>query len=196
MKLFKGLVKDVRSELGSKKAIRDVEKFIIIFLATFVLLYFVLTPLIAPAWHAIGVFSANGANWLLNMFGFDTTVSENVLRTSVDGTQYDFVVSQLCSGDVEIALLASLLIASFDILLSWRIAGSFIGAFGIILINPVRIALTLGLTKTLGLNAGDVAHSFIFRIFLFVFLVTYYFVWYRMCKGRGPFKLEHLKLWK
>ena len=40
-------------------------------------------------------------------------------------------------------------------------------------------ALTLLLTKDSGMEVGDFYHSIIFRLFLFVLLVLYYFVWYR-----------------
>ena len=82
------------------------------------------------------------------------------------------------------ALLVSLLIASFDVLLIWRVVGSLIGAAFLLLMNPLRITITLLLTKDSGMDVGDFYHNMIFRLFLFVLLVLYYFVWYRIFANR------------
>jgi len=59
----------------------------------------------------------------------------------------------------------------------------------LLLLNPLRIALTIWITENSGLETGDAYHSVIFRLFLFVILVLYYFVWYRVFKNR-PNRLQ------
>jgi exosortase/archaeosortase family protein len=140
----------------------------------------------------MGSFHAQAVQGLLGAAGIESQVSGNVLTMQVRGEDVDFVISRLCSGDVEIALLVSLLLASFDVLLVWRLVGALLGAVFLFLMNPLRIALTLLLTKDSGMETGDFYHSIIFRLFLFVLLVLYYFAWYKMFAGRKSRLQERL----
>jgi exosortase/archaeosortase family protein len=177
-------LKQVKRELRDKKAVKNVTRFVAIFVAIFFLFLFIIIPLSTPLWDFLGVFHASSAASMISAFGSFASASENVISVDVMGSETDFIVSQLCSGDVEIALLVALIIASFDVALFWRILGAVFGAILILLLNPLRIALTVMITQNQGMEAGDVAHSIIFRLFLFVLLVSYYFVWYHLCKGR------------
>jgi exosortase/archaeosortase family protein len=132
----------------------------------------------------MGLAHTQAVHGILGLFGVETQVSGNILTMMVQGESVDFAISQLCSGDIEIALLISLLIASLDVLLIWRVIGAFIGAGFLLLMNPIRISITLLVTKDSGLEAGDFYHTIIFRLFLFVLLVVYYFVWYRVFAKR------------
>jgi exosortase/archaeosortase family protein len=160
-----------------------------LFLAAFLVFIYAIIPLSSPFCAGIGVFHAQTASGVLAAFGTASSVSGNVITLEVAGEDTDFEITQLCSGDIEIALLASLLVASIDVLLVWRVLGALLGAGFLLLLNPLRIAVTLQITKGSGMEAGDVYHSLIFRLFLFVVLVLYYFAWYRLAARRGcPFQ--------
>jgi exosortase/archaeosortase family protein len=179
-KFWKGLKKDVKS----RKGLLGAGQFVAIFLLSFAVFLYLIIPLAGPFWEGMGLWHANAVSGLLSSWGIETTVSGNVLTMQVIGENVDFAVSEVCSGAVEIALLVSLLIASFDIALGWRIVGSLAGALLLLLMNPIRIAVTMALTKDAGMEAGDFYHGMLFRLFLFVILVLYYFVWYRLAKDR------------
>jgi len=182
---LEALERDVRSRKGVVKAVR----FVCLFLASFLVFVCAVIPLSSSFWAGMGVFHAQAASGILATFGTGSSVSGNVITIEVVGEDTDFAITQLCSGDIEIALLASLLVASIDVLLIWRLVGAFLGAGFLLLLNPLRIAVTLQITKGSGMEAGDFYHSLIFRLFLFVVLVLYYFAWYRLAAHRGcPFQ--------
>jgi exosortase/archaeosortase family protein len=180
----KGFFKDLKGDVRDRKGLVNAGRFALVFLVSFLLFLYIIIPLAAGFWEGMGSVHAGLVHGLLSMAGVESSVSGNVLTMEVGGESVDFVISQLCSGDVEIALLASLLIASFDVLLIWRILGALLGAGVLLLLNPVRIAITLLITKEEGIDAGDFYHTLIFRLFLFVILVLYYFAWYRVFVGR------------
>jgi len=182
---LEALERDVRSRKGVVKAVR----FVCLFLASFLVFVCAVIPLSSSFWAGMGVFHTQAASGILATFGTGSSVSGNVITIEVVGEDTDFAITQLCSGDIEIALLASLLVASIDVLLIWRLVGAFLGAGFLLLLNPLRIAVTLQITKGSGMEAGDFYHSLIFRLFLFVVLVLYYFAWYRLAARRGcPFQ--------
>jgi len=188
-KQAKGFLGALKSDLKSKAGIVKAARFVCLFLASFLVFLYAVIPLSAPFWAGMGAFHAQAASGVLAAFGTGSSVSGNVITVEVAGEDTDFVISQLCSGDIEIALLASLLVASIDVLLIWRVVGALLGAGFLLLLNPLRIAITLQITKGSGMEAGDFYHSLIFRLFLFVVLVLYYFAWYRLVAKLGcPFQ--------
>jgi exosortase/archaeosortase family protein len=175
MKPAKRFAKSVKKDVKSKAGLVNAGKFVAVFLLSFLIFLYFIIPATAGFWDGMGVFHAEIVGSLL---GIQT--SGNIVTMPVQGNLVDFEISRLCSGDIEIALLVSLLIASLDVLLIWRILGSLIGSFLLLAMNPLRIVVTLMITRDSGMEAGDFYHSVIFRLFLFVVLVLYYFVWYRL----------------
>jgi exosortase/archaeosortase family protein len=194
VKPIKKFWKDLKKDVRSKEGLTNAAKFVFVFLVSFLLFYFILIPLTAPVWVGLGEFNAFATHNVLSTMGVPSEVSGNMLTVNVRGEDIDFVISQLCSGDIEIALLVSLLIASLDVLLVWRILGSLIGIGFILLMNPLRIALTIWITTGTDLQIGDFYHNVMFRLFLFILLVFYYFLWYRVFKNREG-KLRN-RVWK
>lgn len=194
VKPIKKFWNDLKGDVKSKEGLGNVAEFIGVFSVSFLLFYFVLIPLAAPFWDALGGFNAFATHNVLSTMGVPSEVSGNVLTVNVGGEDIDFVISQLCAGDIEMALLVSLLIASLDVLLIWRILGSITGVGFILLMNPLRIALTLWITVKTDMQVGDFYHGVIFRLFLFLLLVFYYFVWFRIFVDRKS-KLQK-RIWK
>lgn len=180
MEPAKKYLNSLKKDLKSKKSLKNATRFVAVFLLSFLLFLYVIIPLTGSFWDGMGVWHAQAVGSLLSAWGIESSVNGNILTMAVQGQNIDFVISQLCSGDVEIALLVSLLIASFDVLLIWRLGGALLGTILLLLLNPIRIAITLVITRDAGMEAGDFYHSVIFRLFLFVILVLYYFIWYRL----------------
>jgi|GEM_PF-1285836 len=178
------LFDSLEGEARDPKARHNILRFSAVFLIVFFGLTVLANPFLGPLWDGLGAWHAQAASSVLAVFGSESAVQGNDLSVDVQGEPVHFQVSQLCSGDVEIFLLVALLLASFDIALFWRLAGALAGIATILLVNPLRIAVTIIITQGSGLEAGDVVHSIIFRLFLFLLLVSYYFAWYRLTKGR------------
>lgn len=177
--------KSLKKELGDKKSLKNAAKFAVAFCALFLFCLLVAIPATAGFWQGMGAWHANAVSGLLSsVFGIQSRAESNIIFMDVQGQEYGFVVSQLCSGDVEIALLTSLMLATFEVLLIWRAIGAVIGAGVLLLMNPARIAITLAITSGAGLETGELYHSIIFRLFLFVLLVLCYFAWYNAARGR------------
>lgn len=179
-----GYVEELKKDIKSRKGLQRAVLFVLAFLACFIVLLYMVVPLSPGFWEGVGIWHAQTAQSILAVFGLESSVEGNVLTMEVGGEEVGFLISRLCSGDVEIALLVSLLLASFDVLLIWRMVGALAGTAFLLLMNPLRIAVTLMVTKDSGLEAGDFYHTVIFRLFLFVLLVLYYFAWYRVFAGR------------
>ena len=185
MRPAKKFLKSVKKDAKSKRGIANALRFASVFAATFLVFVYAVIPMTSPFWLGMGNFHAGAAGSILSsVFGLESAVDGNVITMPIDGDNVDFEITQLCSGDIEIALLASLLIASIDVLFIWRVLGALLGAGLLLLLNPLRIALTLWITKSAGMETGDAYHSLIFRLFLFVILVLYYFAWYRLFAKR------------
>jgi exosortase/archaeosortase family protein len=175
----KKFVLDLKKDLRDRGALRNSLRFLVIFALSFSVFMYFIIPATAGFWDSLGIFHAQATQGILSSFGVPSTVAKNILTMDVSGSPVDFEISRLCSGDIEIALLGALLLASFDVLFVWRAIGILIGSGLLILMNPVRISVTLLITRDSGMDAGDFYHTIIFRLFLFVLLVLYYFAWYR-----------------
>lgn len=184
MKSAKKFGKDLKKDIHNQLAIARAVRFVSVFAISFLVIMNVVIPLTSGFWDGMGAWHAESVQGILGSAGVESTVSGNILTMEVQGQDVDFLISRLCSGDVEIALLISLLLASFDVLLIWRLVGAFIGTGFLLLMNPLRIAVTLLLTKDSGMEAGDFYHNILFRLFLFVLLVLYYFIWYHIFAKR------------
>ena len=175
-------IKNLKKEAKDKKSLSNLVTFAFLFILSFGLFLFLLLPALEPLWEWNGVFSAGSASLLLSFTGIESSVSGNIITMAVGEAVVDFQISQICSGDVEIALLFGLMLASFDIGFWKRVLGWVAGSIIIVIINPLRIALTLWLTSTMGMENGEFIHSVVFRFFLFVLLIAIYFGWYSMSK--------------
>lgn len=161
-------------------ATRRAIEFLVVFIALFAILTLVILPLTAPFWEFLSDWNADATSGILSFWGVENDVLTNLVAMQVGPDVVIFEVTSLCAGDLEIALLFALILATPGILFWKKLAGAFIGTAILILINPFRIALTLFLTNTSDLETGELYHSIIFRLFLFALLVLYYLVWYRL----------------
>lgn len=185
IKSIKAPLNKTFDDLHDRTGLRRAGMFVAVFAIAFFVCLFAILPLTEGFWGWVGTLHAGAANWVLSAFGFQSSVFGNAITMQVQGESVDFAISHLCAGDIEIALMACLLIASLDVLLVWRLAGILIGAVFLTAMNPLRIAVTLMITQGSGLEAGDFYHGLVFRLFLLVLLIFYYFAWYRAFARRA-----------
>ena len=95
---------------------------------------------------------------------------------SYDGLQAQ--ITDLCAGDLEIAVLFAVILATFDRSWTRRLWGCAFGFITIMLLNPVRIAIVMSIWSSSGAQSADFTHDVLFRGMLLFVIVFYYFIWY------------------
>jgi len=151
--------------------------FSVLFLAVSFLISLLLTPLLQA-------FSAVSAVAVLAVLGIRAEMTPGIFSGAAplifSDLFYPFtaVISRICSGDLEIAVLFAAVFSSTDRTLKSRAVGAGLGFFAVLLFNPVRIALTLATGVWFGWEAADFTHNTLFRASLFVFTFVFYAAWY------------------
>ena len=149
-------------------------KFLIGITAFYTLFWLVISSLdLYPLKAAI----ATASNALLNLFGVPSQLlflSEPMIVVANVYAQ----IGNLCAGDIEIALLLAIILATWD--RSWRSRfwGAFFGLLLIAMANPVRIFTVLAVGYYTNWAWADFTHDVLFRLMLIIIIVVYYFLWY------------------
>ncbi len=84
-------------------------------------------------------------------------------------------ISNLCSGGLELALLAGFILASKDRTKKHRAKGLVAGFLFFTVFNAARIAFTV---NSFGTVWFEPLHEALFRVVLIIGLVTFYAIWY------------------
>jgi exosortase/archaeosortase family protein len=103
---------------------------------------------------------------------------------------YSVQIIGLCSGILEISVLAGIIFASMDVSFRNRVKGFVLGIFFIEIINVFRIVLSV---LALGSNSFVFFHDFLFRLTLIIGIVMFYFFWYVLVEKQGFKKQEYLR---
>lgn len=129
--------------------------------------------------YALKAFSASAAHALLGVFGVPAQlVLQGLAEPTIIVGNVAAQINNLCAGDIEIALLFAILLATWDRTWRQRILGCVFGFLLIIVINPLRIATVLASGYYAGWATADIAHDVLFRVSLIIIIVLYYYVWY------------------
>jgi exosortase/archaeosortase family protein len=121
--------------------------------------------------------TAYASNSLLNLFGVPTQLAFGTEPTIiVSGVAAQ--ITNLCAGDIEIALLLAIILATWD--RSWRRRGwgCLFGLLLIMVANPLRIFTVLAIGYYTNWFWADFTHNILFRLMLIIIIVVYYFLWY------------------
>jgi len=164
-----------------KAAIRDAALFVALFLLVSVPAYFVL-GLFAEPFAAVAAYSSEV---MLNAAGGNASVAFEAGVAHLASASFDAEIGDLCWGRVELAVLAGIIMASWDRTLRRRIWGVILGIAVLLVLNPIRIAASLAAFNPQNPQASALLHDFFFRITLVVVLVTYYAVWYYWLSKKG-----------
>jgi len=134
-------------------------------------------------------FTAWSASSLLEFTGIENTVEvynstpfivlSDVIVGGVHGVgDLWAAVTDLCVGDIELALLPAIILSTFDRSIRKRIVGVVSGILLIILINPIRIFIVIWSGSRFGWSIAEFMHSFTFRLTLILVILGFYYVWY------------------
>lgn len=122
-------------------------------------------------------FTAAASYGLLKLAGVPATLSfgsDPVIRVGdVDG-----VISNLCAGDLEIALVLAVVLSTWDRTWKQRFVGSVSGILLILIANPIRIATVLAAGAWFNWDFSSIVHDILFRLMLILVIVVFYFAWY------------------
>ncbi len=121
--------------------------------------------------------TAYSSNSLLNLAGVQTQLvfgAEPMIVVKGVSAQ----ITNLCAGDLEIALLLAIVLATWD--RSWRKRawGCLFGLALILVANPLRIFTVLAIGHYADWPLADFTHNILFRLMLIIIIVVYYFLWY------------------
>lgn len=86
-------------------------------------------------------------------------------------------INGLCTGLIEFLLLASLMLASFEVKLKKRLWGIVFALAVWLAVNPLRIALTVMQLLNSPVEIAVLTHDVLFRVSLFIVIVLAYFYW-------------------
>lgn len=145
-------------------------RFAIFFAILFALAYALLA--FTPAKDALGWFAAQTSHAALEIFGVKTQIG--ILPNGNYSLNAESFVAELngaCAAIVEIAVLFGIVFASFEKTLRQRAEGFVLGLGLLLVLNPVRIALSI-----ISLNAF--VHDVLFRLTLIITIVGFYAAWY------------------
>ncbi|MCR4335064.1 MAG: exosortase/archaeosortase family protein [archaeon] len=163
--------------MNEKKELHKTGKFLAGIAVLFILFNFLLS-IIPLEWFEF--FYAFFTLEFLKLFGFNGTIEfQEPVLVYLETFSIPLGFSYLCTGLLELALIWSATLASFGIELKKRIIGSIIGTIILVGFNFFRIISSVLVIAWFGLNAGNFSHDLLFRVFLFVTIAGFYFLWFR-----------------
>lgn len=120
---------------------------------------------------------AGFSNFFLHIIGVPSTLMFGAEPTIVVGN-INAQITNLCAGNIEIALLPAIILATWDRPWRKRLWGVAFGLALIFVVNITRITTVLGIGFYAGWQTADVMHNLLFRISLIIIILLYYYVWY------------------
>jgi len=146
-------------------------------IAVFFMLFYFLFSLIPLEW--IEFFYAKISLEILKLFGFTgEIIFQEPVLIQLNVFNVPIGISYLCTGLLELTLVWASVLASFGIELKKRIQGVIAGTIVLICFNFIRILSTIIIIALFGLEAGDLSHEFLFKLFLFLTIAGFYYFWF------------------
>ena len=146
-------------------------------IAVFFMLFYFLFSLIPLEW--IEFFYAKISLEILKLFGFTgEIIFQEPILIQLNVFTVPIGISYLCTGLLELTLVWASVLASFGIELKKRIQGVVAGTIVLVCFNFIRILSTIIIIALFGLEAGDLSHEFLFKLFLFLTIAGFYYFWF------------------
>ncbi|MFH1751634.1 MAG: archaeosortase/exosortase family protein [archaeon] len=158
-----------------KRELRIGVKFLAVFLASYFILSFIIKALIPMA--SIEFFTASTTKLFLDLTGLQSTIVLNEPVMLIVNSQ-TFLISELCTGLMELILIISAITASLGIHWKKRLIGILFGIILILIVNPLRIFITILTYLNQPIEITTFVHDFLFRLTLFLLIAGYYSAWF------------------
>jgi len=160
--------------------------FLLLFFLFFIFIYVLLGY--SFLYNYINYFFGIASNFIINhLFGIITTFSYDVINNlsviTISSIDYPIYIGFLCTGVLEFALLASAILASSNVSWKKRGIGAALAVLVVIVFNLIRISFTVYLITVLNLPWATFFHSFLFRLFLVIIVLGFYWFWLRRNAG-------------
>jgi exosortase/archaeosortase family protein len=185
-----------------KKIVSNPKKQFAFFVLGFVFFYILLSSIILfiPR-EGYETFTGITTQGLLNIQGVESQgvglvecMETNWLGMETKSNCYSFevgekkiIISWLCTGILEIIILISAILSSFGI--NWRkkILGVGIAILTGIIFNLIRIWVTINIVFTQNVEVIELAHDFLFKIILFIYITGFYVIWFYWVMKKNNF---------
>jgi len=156
--------------------------FLSLFLLFFIFIYVILGY--SFLYNYINYFFGITSNFIINhVFGIITTFSYSIVDgasvITISSLDYPIFINFLCTGILEFALLASAILASTSVSWKKRVIGVSLSIPLVIIFNIIRISFTVYLITALNLSWANFFHGFLFRLFLVIIVIGFYWLWLR-----------------
>ena len=127
--------------------------------------------------YEIEAITTHLSSFILTIFG----ISHNIIwdiEPIIRVINLDAVIGTLCAGDIEIALISAIILASFDRSLRQRIIGIIFSIITIFILNALRISIIIFAGINFGWDVANITHDLLFRFVLVFVILGYYAIWY------------------
>ncbi len=119
---------------------------------------------------------------LMEIYSFDDT---HVITPYSNNTGFlidtEFInIRDVCTGWFELAVFLSLILATIDVCWKKRILGAIILIPLFLVFNFTRIYIIIFSLLNYDINFVDILHTLLFKLGLFMFFATYYYVWLKI----------------
>jgi len=159
--------------------------FLGLFLLYFLFIYIILN--LSFLYSYINYFFGITSNFVINYiflisssFSFDSFSSTSVI--TITSISYPIYINSLCTGLLELSILASAILATTFISWKKRLIWIFVSLGVVIVFNIIRISFTTFLITKLNLETASFFHGFLFRFFMVLIIIGVYYLFLRKSK--------------
>ncbi|MDD3178415.1 MAG: exosortase/archaeosortase family protein [Candidatus ainarchaeum sp.] len=106
----------------------------------------------------------------------------NVSIILISSLNYPVFITFLCTGILELSLIFSAIVSSFNFSIIKRLKGLFLALFVVIIFNIFRISITIFIITKFNLGIANLMHGFLFRLFIIIIVIGTYYFWTKKIK--------------
>lgn len=165
-----------------RKQARDAGKFLLLLIG--IVLVLNLLAMLFPPLFFEGITAAT-THHALNFFGVPNALSVEAEAILVLNETQSVLISDLCTGILEMTILVAAILATFEAERKKRMIGAIVSVFAIFVFNQFRILTTIFLIKNASGELIEFSHDIFFRIFLFVTIAVFYALWIWWAKKKA-----------
>lgn len=168
---------------NSMKNEMDAGKFMLSIAALFLFFSF-LFSLLPLEWFE--GFYAYGTQLILGIFGFyGYVVMQEPALLYLEAFRVPIGISYLCTGLLELSIVWAAVISSFGVGMRKRAMGVAAGTLTLVAFNFLRIIASILVIYYFGLDAGNFSHDLLFRLFLFLTIALFYYMWLKWATSKN-----------
>jgi len=127
-----------------------------------------------------------GTQLILGIFGFyGYVVMQEPALLYLEAFRVPIGISYLCTGLLELSIVWAAVISSFGVGMRKRAMGVAAGTLTLVAFNFLRIIASILVIYYFGLDAGNFSHDLLFRLFLFLTIALFYYMWLKWATSKN-----------